>query len=128
MMRPSDFILNSDYLSIAQVSSKTYSVTMAGGTLVATGYTEQNFDFAAKAQVGASDRAMISKDGGRYYLGSYRQLNPAGTIYGFIRVYRTSATNIRAQVVLENLSGSSASYPAMTFSIKVSSFAPPNVF
>ena len=127
-MKPSDFIMNSDYLSIAQVSSNTYTVTVGAGTLAGNAYTEQNFDFAARAQIGASDRIMISKDGGRYYLGSYRQVNPATDIYGFIHVYRTSATNIRAQVVLENYSASSASYPTITFSVKVSSFAPPNVF
>lgn len=127
-MRPSDFILNSDYLSIAQVSSNTYTVTVGGGTLVAQGFTEQNFDFKIRTAEGASDRVMISKDGGRYYLGSYRQIEPATDVAGFVHVYRTSSNNIRAQVVLENMSASTVTYPAMTFSIKVSSFLAPNVF
>ena len=127
-MRPSDFILNSDYLSIAQVSSNTYTVTVGGGTLVAQGFTEQNFDFKIRTAEGASDRVMISKDGGRYYLGSYRQIEPATDVVGFVHVYRTSGNNIRTQVVLENYSASTVTYPAMTFSIKVSSFLAPNVF
>lgn len=127
-MKPSDFILNSDYLSIAQVGSNTYDVTVGAGTLVGQGYTEQNFDFATRAQAGASDRILISKDGGRYYLGSYRQIEPATNIYGFVHVFRTSANNIRVQMVLENYSAESRSYPAMTFKVKVSSFRPPNVF
>jgi len=127
-MKPSDFILNSDYMSIAQVSSNTFTLTIAAGSLTGQNYTEQNIDFTIRAQKGASDRIMISKDGGRYHLCSYRSLNPNTDIYGFIQLTRTSANNMRAKVVLENYSASTESYPAMTFSIKVSSFRPPNVF
>lgn len=127
-MKPSDFILNSDYLSIAQISSNTYTVTTGAGTLQPNAFTEQNFNFAIRNQSGASDRVLISKDGGDYRLGSYLQLNPATNIYGFIHVFRTTGGNIRAQLVLENQSANATSYPAMTFTIKVSSFRPPNVF
>lgn len=128
-MKPSDFILSSDYLSIAQISSGDYTVNVSSGTLPANGgNTEQNFDFSTTAQNGAIDRVLISKDGGRYYVGSYRSINPATNVYGFISVYRTSATNIRAQVVLENQSTSQVTYPAITFNIKVFNFVPPNVF
>lgn len=128
-MKPSDFVLNSDYLSIAQIDSNTYSLTVNSGSIAGQGGSvERDYDFIARAQAGAVDRVLIKKDTGRYYVGSYRALNPATDIYGFISVYRTSSTNIRAQVVLENYSASTATYPSMTFSIKVTSFAPPNVF
>ena len=127
-MKPSDFILNSDYLSIAQVSSNTFTLAIGAGSLTGNNYTERNIDFKIRAQKGACDRILISKDGGRYYIGSYRQLNPNTDIYGFIQLARTSADNLRAKVVLENYSTSTESYPTMTFSIKVSSFRPPNVF
>lgn len=126
-MKPSDFKLNSDYLSIAQVGSNTYTVTVGAGTLTGQSFTEQNFDFSTRAQAGASDRVLISKDGGRYYLGSYRQIEPATDIYGFVHVFRTSASNLRAQLVLENYTTESRSYPTMIFTVKVSSFRPPNV-
>lgn len=133
-MRPSDFILNSDYLSIAQVDSKTYDVTVGAGSLVFQGVTEQNFDFNTTAQAGAVDRILISKDGGSYRLGSYMTLIPvwesdfSNNVVGFLNVYRTSRTNIRAKLVLENYSTGTSTYPSMTFKIKVSSFRPPNVF
>ena len=126
-MKPNDFILNSDYLSIAQVSSNTYNVTVGAGTLVAQGFTEQNFDFRIRSNPGASDRVLISKDGGRFYLGSYKQIEPATNVYGFIQVFRTANNNIRAQLVLENYSAETVSYPSMNFKIKVSSFRAPNV-
>lgn len=134
-MKPSDFTMNSDYLSIAQTGSNTYTVNVAGGTLSPGGNTEQNFDFTTTAQNGSVDRIMISKDAGDYIIGSYMRLIPtweadfSNNVVGFIRIHRTSSTNIRAQVVLENYAmGASSTYSAMTFSIKVASFKPPNVF
>lgn len=134
-MKPSDFTMNSDYLSIAQVAKNEYSVYVGGGTLVQDGYIIQNFDFASTEPKGAVDRILISKDGGDYMVGSYMTLFPtwapdfSNNVVGYISVYRTSATNLRAQLILENhaLSGNST-YPSITFKIKVSSFEPPNVF
>ena len=127
-MKPNDFILNSDYLSIAQVSSNSYTVSIAAGNLAGNAYTEQDFDFTIRTQKGASDRIMINKDSGRYYLGSYRQIEPATDVYGFVQAYRTEANKLHVKVVLENYSDTTSAYPAMTFKLKVSSFRPPNVF
>ena len=128
--KPSDFIMNSDYLTIAQTGKQQNNVYVGGGTLQVQGYTEQNFDFAIPSEKGAVDRILISKDGGNYRLGSHMELFPNGdsTIAGFLHVFRTTATNLRAQLVLENQTSSATSYPAMTFTIKVASFKPPNVF
>lgn len=127
-MYPDDFIMSSDYLSIAQVGSNTYNVSVNGGTLEGNnGYTEQVFNFTTKAQQGSVDRILISKDGDPYELASRLQLNPNGQIFGFLQVYRTSKTNLRAQLVLENYGPSSETYPAMAFKIKISSFKSPNV-
>lgn len=132
--KPSKFTLNSDYLSIAQVDSHTYTVYVGGGSLAQGSYTEQNFDFTTTSQQGAVDRILISKDGGNYRLGSYMNLIPTwsssydNNVMGFLQIFRTSSTNIRAQLVLNNAGSGTSTYPAMTFSIKVSSFKPPNVF
>lgn len=127
-MYPSDFIMNSDYLSIAQVDSNTYTASFEGGTLQGEyDYTEKVLNFTTKAQQGSVDRILISKDGDPYELASRLQLNPSGQIFGFVEVYRTSRTNLRVQMVLENYDQSAQTYPAMTFKIKVSSFKAPNV-
>jgi hypothetical protein len=136
MVKPSDFILNTDYLSIAQVGKDTYTFTMSGGTLAPWAYVERNFDFTTDPQDGAIDNILIKKDSDPYLNCSYMRLQPTSTsdglITGQISVYRTSATNIRAQVLLENQSyyspGVSLSYPSMAFTVKVASFLPPNVF
>lgn len=126
-MKPSDFILNSDYLSIAQVSSNTYTLTIGGGTLVVGGYSERNLDFTSNTLPGTIDRIIISKDGGSYRIGSSMEFDPNNEIRGTLHVYRPSQTILRAQVILQNYSAGSASYPSMSFSIKVSSFRPPNI-
>ena len=133
-MKPSDFKLNSDYLSIAQVNSKTYNITVGAGSLTINSYTEQNFDFTTTAQEGAVDRILIKKDNGSYMLGSYMTLIPtwssdfSNNVSGFIQVYRTSKTNLRAKLVLQNYGQGTSTYPNMAFSIKVCSFKAPNVF
>ena len=128
-MKPHKFILNSDYLSIAQTNRNTYNVYIGSGTLQPGGYTEQNFDFAIQSNAGAIDRILIAKDSDPLLVGSYMNLAPTSTIFGFLQVFRTSPTNIRAQLVLENQMGTGAeSYPGMVFTIRVASFKPPNVF
>lgn len=126
--KPSNFTMNSDYLSIAQTGSHEYTLTVGGGTIVPGGYTEQNFDFTTNAQNGSVDRILIKKNSGNFMLGSEMYLDQSTDLSGFLRIYRTSSTNLRAQFVMENWGYDNASYPAMTFTIKVSSFKPPNVF
>lgn len=127
-MKPSEFILNSDYLSIAQVGSKTYDLTIGAGSITLGNYTEQNIDFQAQAIAGAVSRVMIAKDGGNYRLGSSMTFYPTSEIRGDIQVFRQTASTIRVKVTLQNYGQGTSSYPSMTFKIKVSSFMPPNVF
>lgn len=128
-MYPSDFIMSSDFLSIAQVDSETYEANFDGGSLVGENdYVEKVLNFTTRAQQGSVDRILISKDGDPYELASRLQLNPNGQIFGFIEVYRTSRTNLRVQMVLENYDQDTTTYPAMSFKIKISSFKAPNVF
>lgn len=134
MTKPSDFILNSDFLSIAQISSNTLTANFSGGTLSGGDYIERTVDFSVAAQNGAIDNIMLSKDGGNYQVGNWQRLEIAPNdsefkrIVGFISVYRINASTLRAQMVLENVSPNALDYPAMTYKIKVSSFKPPNVF
>ena len=135
MTKPSDFTLNSDYLSIAQVDSNTFTLSIGGGTLDPTNYTIQNNDFSVKVQPGAVDRILIKKDSHEFMLGSEMSLTPTyegeypntKIISGALRVFRVTPSTLRAQLVLENQGSLSASYPSMSFVIKVSSFKAPNV-
>lgn len=131
-MKPSDFILNSDYLSIAQTQRKTYDVYFGGGSLLVNGDTYQTVDFNTPPQQGAIDRILIQKDGGNWFFGSYMTLTPSwdGTnqVVGFIGVSRPNKNTLRVEFYLQNYGSGTSTYPSMTFKIKVSTFRPPNVF
>lgn len=136
MTKPSDFILNTDYLSIAQVGRNTYTFTMPGGSLAPWAFVERDFDFTTDTQNGMIDNILIKKDSDPYLNCTYERLQPTttsdGIIVGEISVYRPSSTQIRARIILENQSLTypevTLSYPSMTFTIKVASFLPPNIF
>lgn len=135
-MKPSNFILNSDYLSIAQTGSNNYTFTIPAGSITANNYLERNFDFSTTAQAATIDNVIIKKDSDNYIHGDYMWIQPTstvdGVIAGFVRVFRPNGTTLRAQIVLENYSytypGVTLNYPSMTFTIRVSSFKVPNAF
>ena len=135
-MKPSDFILNSEYLSIAQASKSTIQASFAGGTFPTIGRPEieRTLDFTVASISGAIDRVLISKDGSDFQATSSADIevydidNTTQLLYGFIDVSRTSPSNIRVLLHLYQFDSSATTYPAMSFTIKVDSFFPPNVF
>ena len=132
-MRPNDFILNSDYLSIAQIDNSTYTITIGAGTLQPypqTGWiSTQTFDFTIPSQQGIIDRILIKKDSSDYALGSKLSFTASANVSGYVNVYRASKTKLRVDVTLNNIDNANpSSYPNMTFKVKVARFYPPNVF
>lgn len=131
MTKPSDFILNSDYLSIAQTGRSSHTATFGGGTLQPAGYVGdyvvQHVDFTITSELGAIDRIMISDNGSDYYVGSQMSVAPSANVVGFLNVYRVSKNVIRAELVLTNNANTTSTYPTIIFRIKITSFKPPNV-
>lgn len=132
MTRPSDFILNSDYLSIAQTGRSEYTATFGGGTLQPGGspgdYIVQHADFTIQSEPGSIDRIMISTNNGDFYIGSQTSFEAAPLAYGSLDVYRISKNIVRADMIVANSSDYVNTFPPMSFRIKVTSFRPPNVF
>ena len=127
-MKPNDFSMNTDYLSITQTGKYTFTVVVPGGTVPAGGQTIQYYDFVIPAQKGAIDQMMIKRDNGNYNLGHMLSIYENGTPIGSIWAERTVSSNMQAEVSIDNFFSSSAlTYPTMTFTIKVASFKPPNV-
>ncbi len=131
-MKPSEFKLNSDYLSIAQTGRREYTATFAGKTLNPYGqggdYTIETTDFTIASEPGAIDRIMISTDKSNYYIGEQMSLHPANYLYGALFVNRINKTTIRVQFVMDNYDSSAHSYPTQTFYIKITTFKSPNIF
>lgn len=132
-MKPSNFILNSDYLSIARAEFDTYTVSFSSGTIAAGAFISLNKNVSASATAGAIDRVAISKDNGDYTLGNYKTItavwDSSNKVVGTIHVNRASTTTLKVELELQNLrSDAQSTYPAMSFTIKLSRFLPPNVF
>lgn len=125
MTKPSNFIMNTDYLSIAQTYKNSYTYVVPPGTIPASGQVIQHTDFAIEPQNGAVDQIMISLDSGNLRVGQAYAVDLPSGVGAVLHVDRTAANNLRAQVTINGTA--STSYPVMTFTIKVVSFKPPNI-
>lgn len=124
MTKPSDFILNSDYLSLAQTGSTEFTAYFAQATLPAGQPYTQYQDFSAKGDAGGIDMYLVSLNGSDYAIGPEyvsSVVNPFLSVIAF----RISPTKIRVQ--LHGYSSSGYNMPMQTVKLKVSSFKAPNV-
>ena len=125
MTAPNRFIMNTDYLSIAQSSKSTLTLIKNGGTVPAYGQFIESTDFTVKSEKGAVERFFVSINDADFKLGSVAD-SPTG---GSINLYRVSPNTIRAEFIVNNIfNPSPISYPLTKFIIKVVTFRPPNVF
>lgn len=120
MTKPSDFIVSTDYLSIAEFDARTFNLTIPAGPVP----YEHTFDFTAPKQYGTIDRIQLTINGVTA-IGSTISVS-LGDTYGIIQVYRTSATNVQVYVYIYGPSGG-GSIPTSTVSIKLNNFRPPNI-
>ena len=129
MARPNKFIINTDYLSIAQSTKYSHNYIIPGGTVPAGGQIIQHSDFTVPAQNGSIDQVLVSLNGGPLKVGVSYGVDFSADCGGVLSVYRISPDKIRAEVRINNLLGdSSVNYPLINFMIKALCFKPPNVF
>lgn len=128
MTKPSDFIMNTDYLSLAQNKTEEITATFPQATYGVSETISQTIDKASTTTNGAIDQMLISLNGGDYTVGcstTYLDKSRGG---GFvIWAYRLNSTTLRIR--MSGWSGSPGSWtiPAQTVKIKISTFAPPNI-
>lgn len=126
MTKPSDFIINTDYLSIAQSGNFEFTASFAAQTY-AGGYAyNRDQDFSIESIKGAVDRFMISRNGDDYTVGNLRYHRENSSYYS-IFVYRPNSSTLRIRLRAFS-SQPSFTVPAQTVKVKVSCFKPPNVF
>lgn len=125
MTKPNTFIMNTDYMSIAQTDKYTHVYTVNGGTVAAHDQFITYADFTVPSQKGSIDKLFVSVNDGPLKIG-----NRCGFLnIGYVDFYRTSPTNLRAELVINNAMGNTPiNYPLLKFTIKGVMFKPPNVF
>ena len=125
-MKPNDFILNTDYLSLAQTDKRTLSVFFAPETFSGGTAHNRTQDYTIPRTQGAIDRILISHNGGSFKVGDRLVISTAPNL-AYINVYRTNPSTIRVRRHVYT-SQSSYSLPTQNIQIKLASFKPPNVY
>lgn len=133
MTKASDFILNSDFLALAQKSTNEFTMvfpheTFSGPTTV----YERNFEFNVPSVQGAIDEIAISYNGSEYALGNsihYEGTNmwtdPAGL---GVSVHRISPNTLQVKLYISVYDAYSYDMPDQTIKVRISSYLPPNIF
>ena len=133
MTKPSDFILNTDYLSIAQTSTKTQTLLVPASIIATQSNLEYDFNYVEHA--GTVSRFLIRAGDDFYTVGNELIVKPiwdsSNKVLGNIRVYRISDTQCRFSLTYQNMNSdpinNPSSCPEMLYSIKIASFKSPNV-
>lgn len=141
MTKPSEFILNSDYLTIAQASTtKPYVVYFPSQTFPTSGNIINSFyidrEIPSPAIAGAVDRISIEYNGIRYV--ADRIDKAADPIEGdeleydqfwVLSVFRKDKDKLvaRCNFYPPTRSSTIPSSPSLTFTISATSFRPPNI-
>lgn len=142
MTKPSDFILNSDYLTIAQASStKPFTVYYPSRQFPTSGNVVQSFhvdqEIVSPAVPGAVDRITIQYNGTYYVADTIHK--PADIIFAeeieedqfwVLSVFRKDKDTLvaRCNFYPPTRSTTIPSSPSLTFTISATTFRPPNVF
>ena len=141
MTQPSNFIFNSDYLTLAQVSkTDPYTIYFPPQQFPTHGQTIDSFhidrDIPSPAVAGAVDRIMIEYGGVKYVADEIRK--PADPIMGeeiyydqfwILTVYRKNKTTLTARCTFypPTQSQTIPTSPSLTFTVSATSFKAPNV-
>ena len=125
-MKPNEFILNTDYLSLAQTNQKTISAFFAPEPFSGGQAHNRYQDYNIPRPQGAIDRILISHNGGNFRVGDRLVISSSPNIV-YVKVYRTNPSTIRVHLHVYT-SQSSYNMPTQNIQVKVDSFKPPNVY
>ncbi len=125
-MKPNNFQINSEYLSLALQSTSEHNMTVPAGQLVDGGW-EWSTTFNVAQQVGAMDSYQLTFNG-QTMVGSTFYINPSD-IAAEVAVYRSAPGVITVGVRFYGMTGNNTTgrWDAFNLSLHVDSFKPPNL-
>jgi len=130
-MKPNDFILNSDYLSLSTATTFEQTITFSGGSIPAgytpTPYVIQTINITAPKVDQAEFQYTISPDGQKWYPAGTFEFEYNSTITGQISVFRTGSTTVQAYLVAYEDNFDGGSFPAKQFWIKEAAIIAPDM-
>lgn len=133
MTKPSNFTMNSDYVSLAQTDSDEFTAFFAPEHFDSGYQNTRTRDFTVKTSKGAIDMFMISLNGADYVLGAdllAHQIGQGDPPYYYLDflVLRTGPSTIQVQLHEACYYTGGFDMPMQTVKVKVASFKPPNLF
>lgn len=127
MTKPNNFILNSDYLSLAQTNKAEFTAYFPAEHFDPGYPFDRTQDFTVPYTPGAIDMYLISINGSDYMLGAMVTVQVNSPALAFI-VSRINSKTLRVRLHEANWRTGGYDMPAQTIKVKVVSFKPPNVF
>lgn len=126
-MKPEDFILNSDYVSLSTATTTTKQANFGGGNIAGLDHASQTVNLAMPRIDQAEFQYMISTDGTKWLPVSTYTFDYNSSVMAAVIVSRIDATTVQVSLLAANHTESSSSYPAKTFWIKEASIIAPDM-
>ena len=140
--RPNRFILNTDYMSLAQAGYYQFNVVMSAGTTSSTAVDFQSKDFKVTAPKGSIPRYLFSYETTVYNMETQELETKTITLptAGMIRIWdgmmgyplwdiilsRKDASTLNIFAIVQTINPNE-NYNSITFKLRISYMYPPNV-
>ena len=125
-MRPEDFKLNSDYLSLSTVSNYSNVVTFGGATVAAGSTYNQSIDFTVPQATNVICDYYLSLDGNNWFK-PLQYSYSSGNVFVVVTFRRVSKSVLRAYLTVGNPMNSAQSFPGITLYFKESTIMAPDM-
>lgn len=127
-MRPEDFKLNTNYLSIATATSFSTTITFAGGSIPGNNSEQhQTIDIQVPEATNVVTEYMISLDGETWFPGDEYRFDYSSNVGGCVVLQRVTSKLLRAYLFIGNGGPNTESYPAKTFFVKETTLYAPDM-
>lgn len=132
-MRPRDFAINSDYLTIANIENDTFTATIPSGVVPSGQIYSTDFTFTYKNIPQTITRAYMHhskwQDETIWGVGKYGDTNwKSGNTIFYERMFITTPTDSTVKLHIEIQAPTGTTIPNHTITIKIFRFKVPNVF
>ena len=123
-MKPNDFTMNTDFLSLAGTGTASFTANFGAETISAGNTFTREQEFKTNAVKGAIDRVLLARNSNTYTVGNsiYVQNNDG---YFTVVVFRPNSFTLRIRI--HGYAINNFSLPAQTIKAKIASFKPPNI-
>lgn len=127
-MRPNNFVLNSDYLSLGMIGQTNTNFDLPSRS-VGQGSATFDYTFDAPSQSGAIDRVVMQANGGSMFAGFNATISENTSPLQDIELYltRVGSSTFRLRARYLNNASSSHTFSSYQLNIRVSTFRPSNI-